>query len=642
MNLAITLLVTIAIASVVGTVLQQNQPYEDYIIKFGPFWFDVFNQLGLFDVYGASWFLLILAILVTSTSVCIYRNTPQMLREFRSYRESVQRKSLQAFHLRHDWQSGQKPEVVKEMLVSWLKANRYGFRQRQGEGFQVLAAMKGRGNKLGYFCTHAAIVIICFGALLDGNLPLTLREMAGNLKPETRNIPASQIPEISRLSVDNLSFRGSVSVPEGSSADLIFLKIRDGYVVQPLPFSVQVKDFRIEHYATGQPKSFESDLVLTDPDLSEPLETTISVNHPLVYKGYSIYQASFSDGGTGLSLSAWPLSSSSVKPESLNGVVFGEQTVDTAQGPMTIEFTDFRMFNINPVIDESGKKDQKNFGPNFTYKLRNAQGQALEFENYMLPVEFNKRQFLLSGVRESSAEPFRYLHIPIDSEGGIKRFQAFNARLFDDQRIQAAARRATERGFGTLENDKPGMKQEILGTMAALVAQFRTAGFDSVAQLVSERVPEEKRNDVLQAYFKVLQTILGELYMELLEDEGVELSQGLPAEEELYFDEVLTAISSLSVYAAPFYLQLDSFDFKQASGLQITRAPGKDIVYFGFGLLILGVFIMFYIPNRRIWFWIDDSADGCRILAAASGNRHERDIKSEFERMCKQIDSRIA
>ena len=81
MNLAITLLVAIAIASVVGTVLQQNQPYQDYIVKFGPFWFDVFNRLGLFNVYGAGWFVLILAFLVLSTSVCIYRNTPNMLRE---------------------------------------------------------------------------------------------------------------------------------------------------------------------------------------------------------------------------------------------------------------------------------------------------------------------------------------------------------------------------------------------------------------------------------------------------------------------------------------------------------------------------------------------------------------------------------
>ena len=62
MNLAITILVVVAIASVIGTVLKQNQPYTDYIIKFGPFWHQVFLKLGLYDVYGAIWFLLLLGL----------------------------------------------------------------------------------------------------------------------------------------------------------------------------------------------------------------------------------------------------------------------------------------------------------------------------------------------------------------------------------------------------------------------------------------------------------------------------------------------------------------------------------------------------------------------------------------------------
>ena len=54
MKLAITLLVTVGIASIVGTVLKQNEPYQNYISKFGPFWFEVFNSLGLYDVYSAA------------------------------------------------------------------------------------------------------------------------------------------------------------------------------------------------------------------------------------------------------------------------------------------------------------------------------------------------------------------------------------------------------------------------------------------------------------------------------------------------------------------------------------------------------------------------------------------------------------
>jgi len=83
MRFAIGLLTILAIASVIGTVLQQNQPYPNYVIEFGQFWFTVFEWLGLFDVYHSAWFLILLAFLVLSTSLCIWRNTPGFLKEMR-------------------------------------------------------------------------------------------------------------------------------------------------------------------------------------------------------------------------------------------------------------------------------------------------------------------------------------------------------------------------------------------------------------------------------------------------------------------------------------------------------------------------------------------------------------------------------
>ncbi len=640
MNLAITLLVAIAVASVVGTVLQQNQSYQDYIIKFGPFWFDVFDKLGLFNVYAAAWFILILAFLVTSTSVCIYRNTPNMLREIRSYRTQVKRRSLGAFHLRREWQVSMSSVDIQTLLGAWLKGNGYRFRLKNDEDYTLLAAMKGRFSKLGYFFTHMAIVIICLGALADGSLPLVFREAAGNLTPEKRDIPASEVPDMSRLSVDNPSFRGSVQISEGSSANVVFVQMRDGFLVQPLPFSIEVKDFRIEHYASGQPKSFESDLVIRDPEMAEPLEQTIAVNHPWVYKGYAIYQSSFSDGGTGLSLAAWPLASTATEPEAIKGTVFDDLKVDTTGGPMTLEFTDFRMFNINPVLDDEGSETQKNFGPNFTYKLRNAQGQAREYENYMSPIEFDGRQYFLSGVRESAAEPFRYLHIPVDANGSPQRFIKYIAMLHDDERVLAIIRRATKQSFGQIELDKSEMREDVVQSMLRLMIRYRQGGFDAVADMVETSVPGDKREEVMKAYFKVLQTLLGELYRELLVEEGVDIEQDFGVEEGVFLDEVLTAVGALGPYDSPFYLQLTAFDFVQASGLQIARAPGQNVVYLGFGMLSIGVFLMFYVPNRRVWFWVDRHNGVNRVLAAGSGSRHQRDFKEEFERLCEKLDAR--
>jgi len=37
---------------------------------------------------------------------------------------------------------------------------------------------------------------------------------------------------------------------------------------------------------------------------------------------------------------------------------------------------------------------------------------------------------------------------------------------------------------------------------------------------------------------------------------------------------------------------------------QVSRTPGKITVYIGCLLLVIGVFTMFYVRDRRIWVWL--------------------------------------
>jgi cytochrome c biogenesis protein len=39
MRFAISLLSILAVASIIGTVLKQSEPYANYIMQLGPFWF---------------------------------------------------------------------------------------------------------------------------------------------------------------------------------------------------------------------------------------------------------------------------------------------------------------------------------------------------------------------------------------------------------------------------------------------------------------------------------------------------------------------------------------------------------------------------------------------------------------------------
>ena len=100
MRFAIALLTVICIASVIGTVLQQHQPINNYVNQFGPFWSQLFLALKLNAVYSAWWFLIILAFLVISTSLCLTRHTPKYLADLRNFKEDIREKSLQAFNLK--------------------------------------------------------------------------------------------------------------------------------------------------------------------------------------------------------------------------------------------------------------------------------------------------------------------------------------------------------------------------------------------------------------------------------------------------------------------------------------------------------------------------------------------------------------
>src|SRR3569832_569495 len=89
MRFAISLLSILAVASIIGTVLKQAEPYNNYIIQFGPFWFEAYEKLGLYDVYHAAWFLVILTFLIVTTTNKKNRKTPNKTREKKNKHEHV-------------------------------------------------------------------------------------------------------------------------------------------------------------------------------------------------------------------------------------------------------------------------------------------------------------------------------------------------------------------------------------------------------------------------------------------------------------------------------------------------------------------------------------------------------------------------
>jgi cytochrome c biogenesis protein len=116
----------------------------------------------------------------------------------------------------------------------------------------------------------------------------------------------------------------------------------------------------------------------------------------------------------------------------------------------------------------------------------------------------------------------------------------------------------------------------------------------------------------------------------MLSTEGKEADQAA-----LWTRLALAALSDLSLYPAPVFFTLIDFKPVQASVFQVSRTPGKPWVYLGCLLLVVGMFSMFYVHNRRVWIWMSPEVDGggSVVQVAMTSQRRTLDFLHEFEQL---------
>jgi cytochrome c biogenesis protein len=664
MRFAITLLVIIAIAATIGTVMKQNDPMPNYINQFGPFWYEVFNKLGLYAVYSAWWFLLILAVLVVSTSLCVVRNAPKMVRDMRSWREQVREESLRNFHHKAGWTEPQERGAVAARLAARLRYAGYGVKLVEKDNATLVAAKKGAGNKFGYIFAHTAIIVILLGGTLDSELPIRFQQWFMGKTPYAGNgTVIADIPARHRLGLGNPTFRGNTLIPEGGSSQTAILQQASGVLIQDLPFTIHLNKFIIDFYSTGMPKLFASEVVIRDNETGKSFAGTIKVNQPLIYKGIALYQSSFEDGGSKLKLIGFPMAGVDAKPFQVSGEV-GAAT-DLKQGPdgYTIEWSGFRPFNVENMGTQDARsvakgqsleqqlaasldkhsgsaaknannKDLKNIGPSVQYKLRDRTGQAREYLNYMQPVTLEGAQVFLSGVRANPGDNFSFLRIPADDQHSVHEWMLLRAALADRaQRAEAARRYATRAMAPGAGGDRSPLVAQLQESTERSLSIFagngNAGGFVAVSRFL-EKIPPAEQEKAAMIFMKMLNGSMWELWQ--VAHEHAKLPPVEASEAHGRFLQLATnALSDSFFYGAPVYLQLDDFVEVKASVLQVTRSPGKKVVYLGCLLLVAGIFSMFYIRERRLWVWLRDGADGTHALMAMSTQRKTLDFEREFD-----------
>ena len=656
MRFAISLLVYICLASLVGTVVPQGRTPNAYIDQFGPFWFEVLDKFSIWHIYNNWWFLVTMAFLVVSTSLCLARNAPKMLKEANSFREQIRSTSLRSFHHRVELETARDVPNSSGSVQAWLKKQGYGLRLRTEGDAVLIAAKKGSGNRLGYIFAHAAIVIICVGGLLDSELPVRLQIWLFGKTPIVENMLIADVPAQGRLSLRNPSYRANVLVPEGGARDTAVVNVDDGALVQPLPFSLKLKKFIVDYYSTGMPSRFASEVEVTDPDTGKSFDATIEVNEPLHFKGVTVYQSSFDDGGSEVELVGYSLTGEKIVELDLKARV-GQSSDIKFAGPgkeVKADITKLRPINVEDLTagepaapkalsehvaavtgSAAGKKNAnlRNVGPSIEYRLTDESGQTRLFHNYMLPVELDGMSVFLAGVQEPGLSGFRYLRIPADDHGSVKEFMLLRAALADPAMRRQAAENFVQSYRGT------AVEQKALQTSAERALDtFASGGLGAISEFLERNVPKAEQQRAADIIARLLSSSVAELYRLTRERAGLAPIGSTPEQlekAENWSRLAVAALSDLAFYPAPVLFTLKSFDHVQASVFQVSRTPGKLIVYVGCLLLVLGVFTMFYVRDRRIWVWLrpTEHAGGTRVLAAMTSQKRTLDFNREFEQL---------
>jgi cytochrome c biogenesis protein len=259
-KLAIVTLIVLAATSIIGTIIEQNQPPEKYHQVYEDWAFALMDRISLFDMYHSWWFLFILVLFTVNLTCCTVDRFPKMWKVVRNPRTKLDGSLEKSLSLSDRWK---RKGPLSEWAGKYAEALSASFAKPMvtEDGDEIhLYAETGVASRFGVYVTHLSIIIIFIGAIL------------GNV----------------------LGFKGYVNILEGDAVARV--PVRGGSRTMDLGFTVRCNAFSLETYPSGQPKAYKSDLSVIEGG-REVARKTIVVNDPLQHKGIWFYQSSYGQSG---------------------------------------------------------------------------------------------------------------------------------------------------------------------------------------------------------------------------------------------------------------------------------------------------------------------------------------------------------
>jgi len=230
----------------------------------------IYYQLGLHDMYGSWWYMIIIGLIGVSLVICSIDRFVPLYRALNMQKA----KRHETFVSRQRLFS--KSENIKEDEINTvkdqLKKLKYKVREEDGH----ILAERGRFSRWGPYVNHIGLIIILIAAILRMT-PLYLDEYVWVREGEQTVIPGTD----SEFYIENKNF--TIDVYDAEEDE----KFKEA----------------IEKAGEPIPKNYQSDVVIyqakektiagEEPELAKYTEGEIRMNHPLKFASYTLYQAGY-------------------------------------------------------------------------------------------------------------------------------------------------------------------------------------------------------------------------------------------------------------------------------------------------------------------------------------------------------------
>nr|QUS63977.1 post-translational assembly of chloroplast c-type cytochromes [Haslea silbo] len=253
LRFAIFILLVISGSSIIGTIIEQDQPIELYKINypltnpvFGFLTWDQIIQFGFDHVYKTWWFFTLIFLFGVSLILCTF------LQQFPSLKIA---RRCQFFRTTNQFYQLKISTILNNFslnkILFHITKDKYSIFQQKS----TIYCYKGLIGRIAPIIVHFSMILILLGTIVGSLFGFKAQEI---------------IPKTETFHIQNILTNGQLTIVPKTST--------------------RINDFWITYTKTKTVSQFYSDISILDNKGKETIRKTISVNYPLIFKSTYYYQ----------------------------------------------------------------------------------------------------------------------------------------------------------------------------------------------------------------------------------------------------------------------------------------------------------------------------------------------------------------